>query len=97
MSLFHLATALPSGMSRAIKALDTESATRASQNMFTLATRKLTPAAPTDLANDVSRLTYPSMDLRPCENYYNVFISRTSEIVNALSSLLERRAAYEAG
>ena len=46
----------------------------------------------TGLTNVASRLICTRLASTRMKNHYNAFISRTSEIVNALFSFLERRA-----
>ena len=92
MSLSTLGTALPSGMSRAIKPLDTESATPASLNVHFGDSQSQYHRSNTGLTNIASRLICTRCASISMKNHYNAFISRTSDIVNALFSFLERRA-----
>src|SRR6516165_11960353 len=75
MSLFHLATASPSGMSRAIKALDKKLAT-SSHSQVAESIFQSRAGSNADLTNFASRLT--------SANHCGVFIAMRSQIVNGL-------------
>ena len=91
--IIHLATALPSGMSRAIKTHDTKISNNAVSLNIHFGDSKFPYRGPgTRLTNVASRLICARHVSTSVKNHYNAFISRTSEIVNALFSFLERRA-----
>src|SRR5215831_8240337 len=95
VSLFTSRRLSPSGMSTAIKALDTELATPATQLQFSLGLEipPISHGPNPDLTNTATRLTSASMGFSQCANHHSALIARKSKCVNDRFSFVERTKA----